>query len=222
MNRLKRFFLQKILPPILYAVFIIWCKTLRITVSDESKKNFKFLKENYILALWHGHIFGLLYCLRNSSKLNILVSPSSDGEFLAILGKLLGYIIIRGSSFKRTVPATRSIFKALKRKEGVVIVGDGSRGPRHKFQPGSLLIASRTGSCLIPMVFDANWKTHLNSWDRFMIPWPFAKCVFSLGDPIFLPSDIKEEELQKEQKDIESKLNSMANGCLKFSQESLA
>lgn len=217
MNRLKRFFLQTILPPILYGVFIIWCKTLRIEVSDESKKNFQFLKGNYILALWHGQIFGLLYCFRNRSKLNILVSPSSDGEFLAILGRLLGYIIIRGSSFKRTVPATRSIFKALRREEGVVIVGDGSRGPRHKFQPGSLLIASRTQSCLIPIAFDANWKTHLNSWDRFMIPWPFSKCVFRLGNPILLPSDIKEEELQKAQKDLESKLNSMTKSCFKNS-----
>ncbi len=196
---------------------MVWCKTLRIVVSDESKKNFEFLKENYILALWHGHIFGLLYYLRNLPKLNILVSPSSDGNFLANLGKLLGYIIIRGSSFKRTVPATRSIFKALRRKEGVVIVGDGSRGPRHKFQPGSLLIASRTESCLIPMTFDANWKTELNSWDRFMIPWPFAKCVLSLGDPVFLPSDIKEEELQKAQKDLESKLISMTKSCFPIS-----
>jgi lysophospholipid acyltransferase (LPLAT)-like uncharacterized protein len=196
---------------------MVWCKTLRIVIRDESKKNFQFLKENYILALWHGQIFGLLYYLRNTSKLNILVSPSADGDFLANLGKLLGYIIIRGSSFKRTVPATRSIFKALRRKEGVVLVGDGSRGPRHKFQPGSLLIASRTGSCLVPMVFDANWKTQLNSWDRFVIPWPFAKCVFSLGNPIFLPSDIKEEELQKAQKDLESKLNSMTKSCFKIS-----
>ena len=196
---------------------MVWCKTLRIVIRDESKKNFQFLKENYILALWHGQIFGLLYYLRNTSKLNILVSPSADGDFLANLGKLLGYIIIRGSSFKRTVPATRSIFKALRRKEGVVLVGDGSRGPRHKFQPGSLLIASRTGSCLVPMVFDANWKTQLNSWDRFVIPWPFAKCVFSLGNPIFLPSDIKEEELQKAQKDLESKLNSMTKSCFEIS-----
>jgi lysophospholipid acyltransferase (LPLAT)-like uncharacterized protein len=197
---------------------MVWCKTLRIVISDESKNNYQFLKENYILALWHGQIFGLLYYLRNTSKLNILVSPSSDGDFLANLGKLLGYIIIRGSSFKRTVPATRSILKALRRKEGVVLVGDGSRGPRYKFQPGSLLIASRTGSYLVPMVFDANWKTQLNSWDRFLIPWPFSKCVFSLGNPIFLPSDIKEGELQKAQKDLESKLNSMTKSCFAKSQ----
>ncbi len=197
---------------------MVWCKTLRIRISDESKKNIESLKDDYILTLWHSRIFGLLYYLRHCSKLNILISPSSDGDFLASLGKLLGYIVIRGSSFKKTIPATRSIFKALRKKQGVVIVADGSRGPRHKFQPGSLLIASKTGSCIVPMTFDANWKMELNSWDRFVVPWPFSKCIFSFGDPVYFPNNVKPEELQKAQIDLESKLNSMTKRCLEISQ----
>ena len=196
---------------------MVWCKTLRIELSDESKKNLQSLKNDYILTLWHSRIFGLLYYLRARPKLNILISPSSDGDFLANLGELLGYIVIRGSSFKKTIPATRSIFKALRKEQGVVIVADGSRGPRHKFQPGSLVIASKTGSCLVPMTFDANRKIELNSWDRFVIPWPFSKCVISFGNPLYFSKDARLEELEKAQIELESKLNSMTENCFEAS-----
>ena len=198
---------------------MVWCKTLRIVVSEESKKNLESFKDDYLLALWHSRIFGLLYYLRRRPKFNILISPSADGDFLANLGKLLGYVVVRGSSFKKTVPATRSIFKALRRKEGVVIVADGSRGPRHKCQPGSLIIASKTGSVLAPMTFDANWKIELNSWDKFVIPWPFAKCVISFGEPILLPRNVGEEEIQKAQVDLEKKLDELTLWCYKKSQK---
>jgi len=219
LKKLKRFFLEKILPSILYGIFIVWCKTLRIVISEDSKRILHSLKEDYILTLWHSRIFGLLFYLRGRPKLNILISPSSDGDFLANLGELLGYVIVRGSSFKKTVPATRSIFKALRKKEGVVIVADGSRGPRHKLQPGSPIIASKTGSVLVPMSFDANWKTELNSWDRFVIPWPFSKCVFSFGEPLSFPRNIKDEELKKIQMDLELNLNSMTQNCFDNSQK---
>jgi lysophospholipid acyltransferase (LPLAT)-like uncharacterized protein len=216
---LKSFYLEKILTLVLYGVFMVWCKTLRIVVSEESKKNLESLKEDYLLALWHSRIFGLLYYLRGRPKFNILISPSADGDFLANLGTLLGYVVVRGSSFKKTVPATRSIFKALRRKEGVVIVADGSRGPRHKFQRGSLIIASKTGSVLAPMTFDTNWKIELNSWDKFLIPWPFAKCVISFGEPILLPQNVGEEEIQKRQVDLENKLDELTVCCYKNSQK---
>jgi len=214
---MKQIFLQKILPPILYAIFLAWCKSLRIKVNSESKENLKSLKGNYILTLWHSRIFGLLYYLRFHAKLNVLISPSSDGDFLANLGSLLGYIIIRGSSFKKTIPATRSIFKALRKEQGVVIVGDGSRGPRHKFQSGALLIASKTESYLVPMTFDAKWKTELRSWDRFLIPWPFSKCVVSFGEPVYFRDDKTSEKLQKAQMDLELRLNSMTENCFEAS-----
>jgi lysophospholipid acyltransferase (LPLAT)-like uncharacterized protein len=29
----------------------------------------------------------------------------------------------------------------------------------------------------------------LNSWDRFIVPWPFARGLFVYGEPIDVPED---------------------------------
>ena len=122
----------------------------------------------------------------------------------------MGYEVVRGSTFKQAIPAARSLIKILKREEQVVIVADGSRGPRHKVQSGLLQIAARTGAPVIPMSFDAQPKIELNSWDRFVLPLPFSKCILNFGSPIFLSREDEDLILPKKRVELEGILNDIS------------
>jgi len=177
---MKKLLFNYVFPYLLYGIIHIWCSTLRI-------KNLS--PQNDILTLWHSRIFYLFYYFRRRPDLNILISASEDGDLLARLAILMGYTVIRGSTFKNSVSAGRKLIKVLRKNERIVVVGDGSRGPRHKAQPGTIELAKITGSPLIPMTYNAKNKIELNSWDRFVIPFPFTRGALNFSEPIFIDKD---------------------------------
>jgi len=197
-------------PYLIFGVFKVWCLTLSVTFKNPAgEKQLRDLPGKYILTLWHGQIFYFLYYLRTFTDLYLLISPSQDGDILARLGQLMGFSIIRGSTYKKAVPAARSLIKVLKREGRIVTIADGSRGPRLKAQPGLLQIAGITGAPVIPMAYTARRKWTLNSWDRFIIPVPFTRCILNTGDPIHIPRHIDEESLEKKQLELEKTLNQL-------------
>lgn len=184
---MKKLLFSRVFPYLLYGVIHIWCYTLRFkNLSPQNEDYFKSLPGKYILTLWHSRIFYLFYYFRKRPDLNILISASEDGDLLARLAILMGYTVIRGSTFKNSVSAGRKLIKALRKNERIVVVADGSRGPRHKAQPGTVELAKITGSPLIPMTYNAKNKMELNSWDRFVIPFPFTLCALNFSEPIFI------------------------------------
>ena len=139
---MKQALVKYILPWLAYLFLHVWCRTLRVSnLSPENEAYFNNLSGRYIMTHWHSRIFFLLFYFRGRKDWNILVSPSRDAEVLARLGTLLGYTVVRGSSYKNTLAASKELLKALNRDERVVVVADGSRGPRHVAQVGSIQMA---------------------------------------------------------------------------------
>jgi lysophospholipid acyltransferase (LPLAT)-like uncharacterized protein len=207
---MKKFLNNFIFPYLLFAVFKVWCLTLSVRHRNpDGEKYLRAIKGKFILTLWHGQIFYLFYHYRNISNLYLLISPSRDGDILARLGKLAGYSVIRGSSFKKAVPSARSLIKVLKREGRVAIIADGSRGPCRRVQPGLLQIAGITGAPVVPISFDASRKWVFNSWDRFVLPIPLTRCTVNVGAPLKIPCRLADEPLQKQQLELENILNQL-------------
>ncbi len=205
---MKKFLFNYILPIILYILIYIWCFTIRVrNKNPEGETYFKNLPGKYILTLWHDRIFYLFYHLRRHPDYHLLISPSEDGDLLARLAVLMGYSVTRGSTYKKAVPAARALIKTLRREDRIIIIADGSRGPRCKAQPGSLQLASVTGAPIIPITFGAENKIVFNSWDRFILPLPFTRCNLNFGPPILVPPKVDEDTLQKKQQELEDALN---------------
>lgn len=205
---MKQLLIKYILPYLAYVLLQVWCRTLRVTnLSPENEEYFENLPGRYIMTHWHSRIFFLLFYFRGRKDWNILVSPSQDAEVLARLGDLLGYTVVRGSSYKNTLAASKELLKALKRDERVVVVADGSRGPRHVAQVGSVQLARITGAPLIPMTFGASSRHEFNSWDRFVLPLPFSKCTLNFGSPITLPQKADDQLLAQKQSELDKALN---------------
>jgi lysophospholipid acyltransferase (LPLAT)-like uncharacterized protein len=49
--------------------------------------------------------------------------------------------------------------------------------------------AQVTGLPIVPVSYDLSWKWRLKSWDRFLVPLPFSRCVVRAGEPVRVPRD---------------------------------
>lgn len=139
-----------------------------------------------IYVFLHGDIL-LAAHLHRDRQYPILISTHRDGEIIAQIAQRLGFRPIRGSS---TRGGTRAVLEILRGCTGpVAVTPDGPRGPRGKVEPSLVLLAARAGWKIHTLGFAASRKQRLSSWDRFTIPWPFARIVCRLGEPLVPPPD---------------------------------
>ena len=205
---MKKLLFNYVIPYLLFGVVYLWCMTLRSkNLNEEEENHFKNLTGPYILTLWHGRIFYLFYYLRRHPDYFLLISPSEDGDLLARLARLMGYSVIRGSTYKKAVSAARSLIKVLRRNQRIIIIADGSRGPKCVAQPGFVQLAGITGTPIFPMTFGAKNKVVLNSWDQFVIPLPFTCCTLNFSSPISLPPKSSEQIIEEKRLELENALN---------------
>ena len=205
---MKKILFNYVVPYFLFGLIYLWCLTLRSkNLNEEEEKHFKNLTGPYILTLWHGRIFYLFYYLRRHPDYFLLISPSEDGDLLARLARLMGYSVIRGSTYKKALSASRSLIKVLRKNQRIIIIADGSRGPRCVAQTGSVQLAGITGAPVFPMTFGAKNKVVLNSWDRFVIPLPFTRCTLNFSSPISLPPKSSDQKIEEKRIELENALN---------------
>ena len=205
---MKKLLFNYVIPYLLFGLVYLWCMTLRSkNMNEEEENHFKNLTGPYILTLWHGRIFYLFYYLRRHPDYFLLISPSEDGDLLARLARLMGYSVIRGSTYKKAVSAARSLIKVLRRNQRIIIIADGSRGPKCVAQPGFVQLAGITGTPIFPMTFGAKNKVVLNSWDKFVIPLPFTRCTLNFSSPISLPPKSSEQIIEEKRLELENALN---------------
>ena len=90
-------------------------------------------------------------------------------------------------------------------------MGDGIRMaiPSSTFDLSSLLLALRTGACILPNAFAAYPSWRLHSWDRFVIPKPFGRLICAYGEPIQPPENRSAEALEATRRQLDHALNSL-------------
>jgi lysophospholipid acyltransferase (LPLAT)-like uncharacterized protein len=133
-----------------------------------------------IFALWHGELLPLLWHQRGEN-VAIVISEHRDGEIIARIAESLGYSTVRGSSSKGGSRALIGLMREIDAGRDGAITPDGPRGPARVFAPGAAVAAQRTGALIVPIRAQASRSWRLKSWDRFLIPKPFARVRVSLG-----------------------------------------
>ncbi len=197
-------FFQKLLLFPLSILLRIWLKTLRFRVPEEIFSELKKIEKTpIIVAFWHNRLFiapALRSRFRSKTKMNGLVSPSSDGAILTQFFKFLGIGAVRGSTSRRGGTAIVEIFHKISHGEAIALTPDGPRGPRYKFNPGTALLAQKTGVpvVLVAAIFSA--AIRLKTWDSFILPLPFSKvelmAKFNIGnDEMYKNGEITVSEL---------------------------
>ena len=144
----------------------------------------------FVFSIWHGQLLPLLWHHRDQG-ISILVSEHKDGELIARFAESIGYGTIRGSSSRGAAGALLGLVRALEEGKEVGITPDGPRGPACSYAPGAAVAASKAGALVLPLAAHADRAWRLKSWDRFMIPRPFARVTLAYGAPVRLPRDAR-------------------------------
>ena len=136
--------------------------------------------QRVLFALWHGELLPLLWHQRGEN-VAIVISDHRDGEIIARIAESLGYHTVRGSSSKGSSRALIGLMREIDAGRDGAITPDGPRGPARVFAPGAAVAAQRTGALIAPIRARASRSWRLKSWDRFLIPKPFARVTVSFG-----------------------------------------
>ena len=123
------------------------------------------------------------------------VSQSRDGDFTTGLFARLGVEATRGSSSRGGALAARGLVAAARAGRDLGITLDGPRGPARVVQPGATWVARATGCALLPIGFACSRYRRLGSWDRLVVPLPFARGVFVYGEHLYVPRETARDEL---------------------------
>jgi lysophospholipid acyltransferase (LPLAT)-like uncharacterized protein len=210
-----RLWLYKLAAPVAVAlmrVVIGWCRSPRIIGAEHITATLAQVP-SFIPVYWHQHqLFCAKYLFDQRGagvKLGVLISPSVDGEFGALIVRNLRGEVIRGSSSHTGARALRDFYQALVH-EGIspVIAPDGPRGPPWKFKPGALLLAQLAQRPIIPLSYAASraWRV---SWDHFVIPKFGARVVIAIGEPVYVPKGLDAAALERLQADMEQRLTAL-------------
>ena len=153
---------------------------------------------------WHGRIpvcLGMAETWWRKSSRRSLVSPSADGEFVALALNHIGFPAIRMSTAKKgdsakaraAVAAFRDAIQHVASGGVLIITPDGPRGPNEVIAPGALQIARRTGAPVFLTGLAVAPSLRLASlWDRVMIAAPFGRGVCIWEGPFHVPPDADE------------------------------
>ena len=156
----------------------IWLYSIRFNfVCKSANDEIKSLEEPVIITLWHNRLFlagEWQRRFRGNRKCFGLISGSRDGAWLEAFYGWSGIHAIRGSSNRGGSKAIRDLVKTLKNGNDVGITPDGSRGPVYEAKPGVLLVGKLAKVPLLLLGFKYGWHIKLNSWDKFVIPFPFS------------------------------------------------
>jgi lysophospholipid acyltransferase (LPLAT)-like uncharacterized protein len=136
-----------------------------------------------VLAFWHGRQMPLVAV--RSRPAVALVSLSKDGELQAGVMRSLGLSVVRGSSSRGGARALKAVVSALVGGADALFAVDGPRGPARRAKPGALSAARLAGAAVVPVGTAVSRGSVLRrAWDRFLVPWPFARVVVVAGAPL--------------------------------------
>jgi len=152
-------------------------------------------KTKCIYGFWHGRQL-LLIPFFAGWNVTIMTDLSWAGEIQARILKKHGYTIVRGSSKRKGVKALFAMKRAMENGHSAALALDGPSGPVHRCKPGFIYLALKSGYPVIPIACTAEKAVVLgNTWDKFLIPRPFSRCLIAFGKPVKVDDDVREKAL---------------------------
>lgn len=196
----------RVVPFLIAGLAKFWSYTLRVQREGfEAVEAIVARDERFILSFWHRRLFmmPLAYPFRRKGRgVAILSSDSRDGERSTAVFRWFGIHAVRGTASDDGARALVRMIQAVKQGWDFGITPDGPRGPLMELKPGTIALARKTGAWIVPVTLAFDRQFELKTWDRMVIPFPFASCTIRYGVPYKVPpkaEDIAEAaRLQRE------------------------
>ncbi len=137
-----------------------------------------------IYVFWHRNIIPLLINRRNE-KVVIIISSSTDGDYIAEPAKLFGYLPVRGSSTRQGTSALKEMLK-LSSTHTIALTPDGPKGPAQKLKDGVLQLAYLSKCPVYAVNVKVSKAWIFKSWDKFILPKPFSNIKIEYSEPFMI------------------------------------
>lgn len=194
----------------------LWSYTLRVRREGlEAVEDLVARDERFVLAFWHRRLFMMplaypfhrRHAQGDARGVAILSSDSKDGERSAATWRWFGIHAVRGTASDDGARALVRMIQAVKQGWDFGITPDGPRGPLMELKPGTVALARKTGAWIVPVSLAFDHSFELKTWDRMVIPFPFATCVIRYGAPYQIPPKAEDaaeaERLQRKMDELE-------------------
>jgi lysophospholipid acyltransferase (LPLAT)-like uncharacterized protein len=205
-------FVYRLAALLTYAILEILWRTSRLRITGLDRLATLVREQQAVVPVfWHQH---LLMCARfvvdrrSGLKPGFMISPSVDGQAPTMLAALYDAHVVRGSGSYTGVRAVRGVYQAIV-KDGISpgITPDGPRGPRFQFKPGAIFTAQISRKAVVPIAYAAKPAWILRTWDKFVIPCPFAKVSIAIGEPYFPAKKMDDEQMAAAQRELERRMH---------------
>lgn len=199
----------RVIPFVFVWLLRAWFSTCRLRVhGGEHMDRAKAAGIPVIGSFWHYAVLYVLYFFRNESGV-AMVSASRDGEYISRIVEKLGNATVRGSRKKGGMQAIVKLIRAVREGRNAILVADGSQGPARIVQAGCLLLASKTGAPVLPLLWSCSRYKRFGSWDGTALPLPFSRIDFFYGEPLPVPPNLEEGQLEEYRLTLEQRLNDL-------------
>lgn len=164
-----------------------------------------------LAALWHRGFLAAA-CVWRDRGISVPVSRSRDGDLLEAVLRRLGYgESPRGSSSEGGSRLLRGLIRCVRDQRSVAVLPDGPRGPARRLKPGVLAVARASGRPVVPVALSARPCLRLGTWDRALVPLPFARVRCAYGSPVVVPKRAGEGELDELRRALERELDALTD-----------
>ncbi len=206
-KKIKYFFIRKAAKILILAII----KTCRFKVTGfEQVETLRKRDIPIVYVYWHRHIFVTIYRFMNTGA-RPLISLSEDGEIVSQVAVEFGMKPVRGSSSKGGARAFIGLLNAIKEENSeVLITADGPKGPPRRIKDGTIRLAQKTGSVIVPIGWHSGRVKILEkSWDRFKIPLPFSSITYAYGQPFEIPPDTVKDDYSRLKEDLKKLIDTL-------------
>lgn len=190
---------QKLLGVLVFFVYRILSLTWRVTlIEPDSLKNKMKERKPFILAHWHGDEV-VLFQFIGRYKVGTIVSQSDDGEMMAMMIRLIGGKVSRGSSTRGGIGALKGLLRLSREGHPCSFAVDGPKGPIYQVKPGVFEVSRVLKSPIYWSGVSCDRAIHFpKSWNKTYLPKPFAKIKvqwFGPMDPVAENEDPRDPKL---------------------------
>lgn len=212
MRRLRRWLSRTKLvawaiPVFFYAGSQLLFRSCRVRfVGKEHEDQFLRRGEPICFAGFHQGLLYLPFHFRDRDGV-VMVSASRDGDVIAGTMARFGLRSARGSSHHGGEDALHAMIAEVNRSRcsaGMIV--DGPRGPEGIAKRGVIELARETGLPIVPGNWWATPKVQFKSWDRAIVPWPFARMVVAFEEAMVVPPDASEAEMEAMRVELTARL----------------
>jgi lysophospholipid acyltransferase (LPLAT)-like uncharacterized protein len=168
-------------------------------------------------CFWHNRMIAMPTLWSTDLPLSMLSSRNPDSQIIAQTIQRLGFTTIWGSSSRTGkrdrggMQAVRAMVRAVREGSSVAITPDGPRGPRMRAGLGAVAVARFSGAPLLPVSLSVTRRFVVGSWDRMIVPLPFGRGVYVWGEPIVVPPDADEAEMERLRLLLEERLTQLSD-----------